>query len=67
MRKPPPNVLELPLHERALMALEAAVEGVMEEHARTGRSVYVMRESKLVEISANELRMLYPDCKRREP
>jgi hypothetical protein len=48
------------------MALEAAVEGVMEEHARTGRSVYVMRDGELVEISAKELRMLYPDYDRRE-
>jgi hypothetical protein len=61
MRKPPPNVLDLPLHERALMALEAAVEGVMEEHARTGYPVYVMRDGKVVEISAEELRILYPD------
>jgi hypothetical protein len=67
MRKPPPNVLDLPLHERALMALEAAVEGVMEEHARAGRPVYVMRDDKLVEISAEELRKLYPDYNRQAP
>ena len=67
MKKPPPNVLELPLHERALMALEAAVEGAMEEHARAGLPVYVMRDGKVVEISAQELRVLYPDYNRQEP
>ena len=61
MRKPPPNALELPLVERALMALQAAVEGVMEEHAREGRPVYVWQDGKVVEISADELRKLYPD------
>jgi hypothetical protein len=66
MRKPPPNVLELPLQERALMALAAAVEGVMEEHARTGHPVYVMRDGSEVKISAKELRLLYPDYNREE-
>jgi hypothetical protein len=66
MKKPPPNVLDLPLHERAVMALESAVKGVMEEHARTGRPVYVMRDGNVVEISAEELRLLYPDYSRQE-
>jgi hypothetical protein len=66
MKKPPPNVLDLPLHERALMALEAAVEGVMEEHARAGRPVYVMRDGNVVEITAEELRILYPDYNKQE-
>jgi hypothetical protein len=36
MRKPPANVLGLPLEVGAEMALEAAVEKVMEERAREG-------------------------------
>jgi hypothetical protein len=60
MKKPPANVLDLPLHERALMALESAVEGVMEEHAREGFPVYVLRDGEIVEISAEELRTRYP-------
>jgi len=48
------------------MALEAAVEGVMEEHARAGRPVYVMRDGNVVEITAEELRILYPDYNRQE-
>jgi hypothetical protein len=43
------------------MALKAAVEGAMEEHARAGLSVYVEREGKIVEISTDELRGLYPN------
>jgi hypothetical protein len=54
------DVLELPLLERAELALKAAVQKAMEDHARDGISVYVMRDSKIVEISAEELRVLYP-------
>jgi len=41
------------------MALQAAVEGVMEEHAREGFPVYVLRDNEIVEISAEELRTRY--------
>jgi hypothetical protein len=51
MKKPPANVLELPLPERALMALEAAVEKVMEEHAREGLPIYVLRDGKVVKVA----------------
>jgi len=34
MIKPPANVLEMPLFERATMALEVAVEEVIEQYAR---------------------------------
>lgn len=57
MRKPPANVLELPLIERAEMALNAAVEKVREEHAREGLPIYVLRDGKIVEVSAEELRI----------
>jgi hypothetical protein len=60
MKKPPANVLELPLIERAEMALKAAVEKVMEEHAREGFPVYVLRDNEIVEISPEELRTRYP-------
>jgi hypothetical protein len=60
MKKPPANVLELPLVERAEMALKAAVERVMEEHAREGFPVYVLRDDEIIEISAEELRTRYP-------
>jgi hypothetical protein len=58
MKRPPPNVLALPLEERALMALEAAVEKVWEEHARNGLPIYVLRDGKIVEVPPEELRIL---------
>jgi hypothetical protein len=56
MIKPPANVLELPLEERAEMALKAAVEKVIVEHARLGLPIYVWRDGKVVEVSLEELR-----------
>jgi hypothetical protein len=58
MKKPPANVLELPLAERALMALEAAVEKVWEEHAREGLPIYIWRDGRVVEVPPEELRIL---------
>ena len=54
--KPPTNILELPLGERAEMALKAAVEKVIERHVREGRPIYIWRDGKVVEVSAQELR-----------
>jgi hypothetical protein len=56
MTKPPPNVLDLPLEQRAEMALKAAVEKVIVEHARQGMPIYVWRDGKVVEIPPDELR-----------
>ncbi|HEX9221732.1 MAG TPA: hypothetical protein VF860_00240 [Candidatus Acidoferrales bacterium] len=56
MTKPPPNVLELPLEERAEMALKAAVEKVIIEHARLGLPIFVWRDNRIVEIPPEELR-----------
>jgi hypothetical protein len=58
MRRPPPNVLELPLEERAQMAMRAAWERVVEEHAREGLPIFVWRDGKIVEISPEELKAL---------
>jgi hypothetical protein len=57
MKEPPANVLELPLQERALMALKAAVEKVWEEHAREGLPIYIWRDGKVVKVSPEELRL----------
>jgi hypothetical protein len=56
LTKPPANILELPLSERAEMALKAAVEKVVESHMRDGRPLYIWRDGKVVEVSAQELR-----------
>jgi hypothetical protein len=56
MTKPPDNVLGLPLEQRAEMALRAAVEKMIVEHARQGLPIYIWREGKVVEMSLEELR-----------
>jgi hypothetical protein len=56
MKKPPANILELPLIRRAEMALQAAVENAIEEHANEGFPICVLRDGKVIEISAEELR-----------
>ena len=56
MTKPPANVLELPLEQRAELAFKAAVEEVIIEHARQGLPIYIWREGKVVELSPEELR-----------
>jgi hypothetical protein len=56
MIKPPLNVLDLPLLERAAMAMEAAMEQVIEEHAREVLPLYVWRDGKVVAVPAEELR-----------
>jgi hypothetical protein len=56
MTKPPANVLELPLEQRAEMALKAAVEEVIVEHARQGLPIFIWRDGKIVELSPEELR-----------
>ena len=56
MTKPPANVLELPLEQRAELAFKAAVEEVIVEHARQGLPIYIWCEGKVVELSPEELR-----------
>ena len=56
MTKPPANVLELPLLERATMALKAAVENAVEEHAREGLPMYIWRDGQVVAVPAEQLR-----------
>jgi hypothetical protein len=56
LNRPRTSIPDLPLAERAEMALRAAVEKVIEEHVRDGRPVYVWRDGKVLEVSAQELR-----------
>jgi hypothetical protein len=56
MIKEPPNVLELPMPERGLMALKVAVKKAIAEHARQELPIYVWRDGKVVEIPPDELR-----------
>jgi hypothetical protein len=52
------HVLDLLLHERAEMALKTAVEKLIVESARLGRSIYIERNGEAVEVSGEELREL---------
>ncbi len=56
MNKIPVNVLELPIAERGLAALKAAVKKVIVEHARQGLPIYVWRAGKVVEVPPDKLR-----------
>ncbi len=56
MIKEPPNVLELPMPERGLMALKAAVKKAIEEHTREGLPIYIWRDGRVVEVPPDELR-----------
>ena len=57
MTKPPANVLDLPLEQRAEMALKAAVEKAIVEHARQGLSMYIWRDGQVVEVLPEELQV----------
>lgn len=56
MITPPANVLALPLEERAEIALKAAVEKLIVEHARRGLPIYIWRDGRVVEVAPEELR-----------
>jgi len=56
MIKPPPDVFELALLERAALAMKAVMEQVIEEHAREGLPLYIWRDGKVVAVPAEELR-----------
>lgn len=55
MNRQPSNLLELPLEQRAIMALRAAVREVIEDNARRGLPVYVWSRGKVVAMPAKKL------------
>ena len=65
MKKLPNNILQLPMEERALMALKEAVEGVIEENARLGLPMSIWRDGKIVQLSPDEVRELARSTQRR--
>jgi hypothetical protein len=58
MISPPVNILDLPLEERALMALKEAVDEVIEDRIRLGLPLYIWRDGKVVAVPPEELRTL---------
>ena len=63
MKKLPNHILELPLEQRAELALKEAVENVILENARKGLPVYIWRHGKVVEMSPEELRAHSANCR----
>ena len=51
----PPEILALPIEDRALIAFQVAVRKAIEEHAREGLPMYVWRDGKVVAVPAEEL------------
>jgi hypothetical protein len=58
MKNVPPEILALPLHERALMAFREAVQEEIESHIRAGLPMYIWRDGQVVALSPEELRSL---------
>jgi hypothetical protein len=56
MTKPLENVLDLPILERAEVALNEAVRKLKIDHARRGLPIHIWEDGKVVEISADQLR-----------
>jgi hypothetical protein len=56
MTKPVENVLEVPILERAQVALEEAVRKLQIDRARRGLPIHVWQDDKIVEISAKQLK-----------
>ena len=56
MGKVPPDVLELPISERGLMALKTAVAKVIAEYARQGQPIYIWRDGEVVEVPPDKPR-----------
>jgi hypothetical protein len=50
-----PNVHDLPLFDRAELALREAVAKTIEDHRRTGDPLVMWRDGKVVLIPADEL------------
>lgn len=50
-----PEVLALPIRERAALAMQAAFRKAVEEHLSEGLPMYVWRDGKVVAVPAEEL------------
>jgi len=58
VKKIPKKILRLPLEKRAELAFREAVNEVIDEHARLGLPLYIGRDGRVVELSADEVRHL---------
>jgi len=51
----PADFLDLPLLDRAQMAMKAAVEKVIQQHAREDMPLYIWRNGRVMAVSAKRL------------
>ena len=63
----PERIRSLPIEERAIRALRAAVRKVHEENARLGLPVYVWENGKVVARTPAELRKSLRTRKKKAP
>ncbi len=56
MKKPPRDILRLPIEKRAEIALKVAVAKAIDENIRLGIPVYIWRKGKVVKLSPREAR-----------
>jgi hypothetical protein len=59
------KLLDLPLEERALLALKSAVKKAIAERSRQGLPVYIWSGGKVVELAARRLRARSPHVTKR--
>jgi hypothetical protein len=55
MKKAAKTILRLPLEKRAEMAFNEAVEEVIDEHARLGLPLDILRDGQVVSLSAQDV------------
>jgi hypothetical protein len=58
MTKPPSNIMNLPIEDRAQIALNAAVENVIVEHARLGMPLHVIEGGKVIQIRPEKVKQM---------
>ena len=57
MTKPNTNPVELSLHDRAALAMKTAIEKLKIDHARRGLPLYIWEDGRVVEVSAEQLKV----------
>jgi hypothetical protein len=51
------NPNDLSLHERADLAMKTAIEKLKLDHARRGLPLYIWQDGRVVEVSAEQLKV----------
>ena len=65
MKRARASFLRLPLEKRAEMAFPAAVDEVIDEHARLGLPLYIGRDGRVVKLFLGKVRDFSRSSRRR--